>query len=179
MNFKQKLVYMVIGCLFTLAGYFFASLGGSVLQTTHAQQNEKEIIDKIVCKRIEVVDGFGTTQAVIQGSLIGGKITLHNTSGDEVTVMKPGIYSVYTAFEDEENNVQMLYINPGGITVCNLDGKAVVSLGMSLPGFSGYIDVNNEEGKDLVHIGAQEGRPNDGLINVYNHKGEWRSISKD
>ncbi len=72
MNFKQKLVYMVIGCLFTLAGYFFASLDGSVLQTTHAQQNEKEIIDKIVCRRIEVVDGFGTTQAVIQGGLIGG-----------------------------------------------------------------------------------------------------------
>ena len=29
MNFKQKFSYMFIGCLFTLAGYFFASLGGS------------------------------------------------------------------------------------------------------------------------------------------------------
>ncbi len=35
MNFKQKLVYMFIGCLFTIAGYILASLGGNA---THAQQ---------------------------------------------------------------------------------------------------------------------------------------------
>ena len=27
MNFKQKLAYMTIGCVFTLAGYFLAILG--------------------------------------------------------------------------------------------------------------------------------------------------------
>ncbi len=37
MNIKQKLGYMFIGCLFTIAGYILASLGGD---TTHAQQNE-------------------------------------------------------------------------------------------------------------------------------------------
>ena len=59
MNFKQKLTYMLIGSLFTLAGYFFASLGGSALQDTHAQQNGKQVIDEIVCKQIKVVNSFG------------------------------------------------------------------------------------------------------------------------
>ena len=45
MNFKQKFGYMLIGCLVTLAGYFFASLGGSSSppNTAHAQQNEEVI----------------------------------------------------------------------------------------------------------------------------------------
>lgn len=44
MNFKQKLVYMFIGCLFTIAGYILASLGG---ETTHAQQFEtQDIIER-------------------------------------------------------------------------------------------------------------------------------------
>ena len=65
------------------------------------------------------------------------------------------------------------------ININNLDGKNIVSLGASLPGFAGYIEVYSKKGKDLVYIGAQKDRPNDGLINVYNHKGEWRSFSKD
>ena len=40
MNFKQKLGYMFIGCLFTIAGYILASLGGI---TTHAQQIASQI----------------------------------------------------------------------------------------------------------------------------------------
>ncbi len=55
MNFKQKLGYMLIGCLFTIAGYIIASLGGD---TTHAQQNE-QVIDKIVCREIKIVNNTG------------------------------------------------------------------------------------------------------------------------
>ena len=44
MNFKEKFGYMFIGCLFTLIGYFFASLGGSSSppNTAHAQHNVDE-----------------------------------------------------------------------------------------------------------------------------------------
>ncbi len=47
MKFKHKLGYIFIGCLFTIAGYILASLGGI---TTHAQQ-EKQVIDEIVCRK--------------------------------------------------------------------------------------------------------------------------------
>lgn len=111
MNFKQKLVYMLIGSLFTLAGYFFASLSGNALQTTHAQQNEKEVIDEIVCKQIKVVDDLGTTMAVIKGSLVGGWMTLHNAHGEVITLMRPGMYDIYA--------------RPGRIDSLSYDGPKV------------------------------------------------------
>ncbi len=55
MNFKQKLGYMFIGCLFTIAGYILTSLGGGA---THAQQDEK-VLDKIVCRELQVVNKEG------------------------------------------------------------------------------------------------------------------------
>ena len=77
MNFKHKLGYMFIGCLFTIAGYILASLGGI---TTHAQKDE-QVIDKIVCKRLEVVNEEGTTAAFIVATEDGGGIGIVNSAG--------------------------------------------------------------------------------------------------
>ena len=205
MNFKQKLTYMLIGCLFTLAGYFFASLGGSALQTTHAQQNEKEVIDNIVCRNITVVDPDGETVVYISGTFFGGMVEVINPKQDRTSVALiwadkhggrmitrnnagktvvemgadlggTGSVEIYTPPSSEKENI---YIGCGAIVVTNSDGKEVVSLGTTLVNGVGFIDVNNKKGNDLVYIGATKGRPNDGLINVYNHKGEWRSFSKD
>ena len=185
MNFKEKLTYMLIGSLFTLAGYFLASLTNHQPPTAHGQENTNSVIDEIVCKKIKVVNSFGTTMAVIKGTQIGGWMTLHNRQGEVITLMRPGRYNIYASpgrydgLDEREQGEELLHIGPMSININNLDGQNVVSLGMGIPSFAGYIDVNNKEGKDLVSISAQEGRPNDGLINVYNHKGEWRSISKD
>lgn len=54
MNVKQKLGYMFIRFLFTIAGYILASLGGAI----HTQQNE-QVIDKSVCRELEVVNKDG------------------------------------------------------------------------------------------------------------------------
>ncbi len=205
MNFKQKLTYMLIGCLFTLAGYFFASLGGSALQTTHAQQNEKEVIDEIVCRNIRVVDPDGetvvsigsnffggmvevinpkqdrTSVALIWANKHGGRMITRNNAGKTVVEMGAeiagwGSVEIYAPPLSEKENI---FIGGGAIAFTNSDGKEAVSLGTTLVNGVGFIDVNNKKGNDLVYIGATKGRPNDGLINVYNHKGEWRSFSKD
>ena len=248
MNFKQKLTYMLIGSLFTLAGYFFASLGGSALQTTHAQQNEKEVIDEIVCRKIKIVNETGKLRAVVgyndngglvvisnnegrrvvdlsvtQGSthlgIVGGEgeVSIYRNAGDPrvkpirtvslgtdsygngtvevynkaglfsgvmggIASPKDGRFGVAVYHRDVEN-LQLSEVagmfageNGGFVKIANNAGKRVVTMG---GGESGYIEVYSKKGKDLVSISAQEGRPNDGLINVYNHKGEWRSISKD
>ena len=204
MNFKQKLTYMLIGSLFTLAGYFFASLGGSALQDTHAQQNGKQVIDDIVCRNITVVDPDGETVVHISGTYFGGMVNVYNPKQDGTsvaliwadkhggrmitrnnagkTVVEMGAdlggtggVEIYTPSNEKEN----IYIGFGEIEVTNSDGKQVVSLGSTLVNGVGFIDVSNKKGDDLVFIGATKGRPNDGLINVYNHKGEWRSFSKD
>ena len=114
MNMKQKLTYMLIGCLFTLAGYVLASLFNT---PTHvqAQDEKKAVFDKIVCKELEIV---------------------------------------------------------------NEQGKELVYIG-SLFGRTGSLLIRNAAGKELVGIGATVGHPNEGLINIYNHKGEWRSFSAD
>ncbi len=89
MNFKQKLVYMFIGCLFTLAGYFLASLGNNEIPNAHAQQNEEQVIDKIVCRELTVVDENGTPIANLKkaegyyDSSGGGVLILYNLIGKE------------------------------------------------------------------------------------------------
>ena len=128
--------------------------------------------------------------AVIKGSQVGGWMTLHNGQGEVITLMRPGMYNIYASpgrydecpidgLDEVEQGEELLHIGPMSINFNNFDGKNVVSLGTSLSGFAGYIDVKSKRGTDLVSISAIKDRPNDGLINVYNHKGEWRSISKD
>ncbi len=111
MNMKQKLTYMLIGCLFTLAGFVLSSLFNT---PTQAQDQKKTVFDKIVCKELEIVNDEGQTMAELD----------------------------------------------------------------SIFGF-GYLSIYNADGKELVRIGSVERHPNDGLINIYNNRGDRRSISAD
>lgn len=47
MNMKQKLTYMLIGCLFTLAGFVMSSLFNT---PTQAQNEKKAVFDKSFVK---------------------------------------------------------------------------------------------------------------------------------
>ena len=186
MNFKQKLGYMVIGCLFTILGFLIATLANNLPQDTYAQENGKEVIDEIVCKKIKVINRFGRTMVEIKGSDYGGgRITLHNGHGEAITLIQPAMYKVYgrpgMPDRNTEEGEELLSITPTRIAISGFrwDGKPAVSLGATLVEGVGYINVYGEKGKDLVSISAVKDRPNDGLINIYNYKGEWRSISKD
>ena len=132
MNFKQKLGYMFIGCLFTIAGYILASLGGA----THAQQNE-QVIDKIVCKQLEVVNKAGKRVVNVWTNEIGksGVIGIFNTEGKRVASIG--------ATEDG-----------GGIAVFNTEEKVVVEIGANEHG--GIMGVLNNAGNGGVAIGATE-----------------------
>jgi hypothetical protein len=132
MNFKQKLGYMFIGCLFTIAGYILASLGGA----THAQQNE-QVIDKIVCKQLEVVNKAGKRVVNVWTNEIGkcGVIDIFNTAGKRVASIG--------ATEDG-----------GGIAVFNTEEKVVVEIGANEHG--GIMGVLNNAGNGGVAIGVTE-----------------------
>ena len=163
MNFKQKLGYMVIGCLFTIAGYIIASLGGA----THAQKDE-QVLDKIVCKRLEVVNKEGEPVGVIvadenTGGIVigvrprtgvgidGGRLFVRNTERQEVVVM--------AATEDGN----------GVIGVYNAVGQEVADINATEDG--GLIVIRNAAGEDAVGIGAN--KDGDGVIKSY--KGGWRT----
>lgn len=153
MNFKQKLVYMLIGCLFTLAGYFLASLGGRVAQTNngHTQQNEEQVIDKIVCRELIVVNKDGTPIANLKSHekdplSSGGSLRFYNFQGQETIIL------------DGSSN--------GSLRICNYIGQEAVYLGSN---GGGSLSLNDSEGKRatwLVGLGGDVG----GFLKFYGER---------
>ena len=142
MNFKQKLGYMFIGCLFTITGYIIASLGGG--DATHVQQ-EKQVIDEIVCRHLKIVNKEGKTVVAIVADEDGdGFIRVFNAAGKEAARITASI-------------------NGGGIAVCNRAGEGVAAIAQAKNG--GEISILNTAGELLVHIYANE--DDSGTIETY------------
>lgn len=83
MNFKQKLAYMAIGCVFTLAGYFLATLGagGFNLQIAFGQDNTKRVTDEIVCRKLKIVNEQSNTVVSLEPVVNGGSLFIYNDAG--------------------------------------------------------------------------------------------------
>jgi len=153
---------MLIGSLFTLAGYFLATVINTQPPNAHAQE-KNNVFDKIVCKELEVVNDTGK-KLLRMGEADGGS----------------GFILVYNKEEMAVVGMDGIYGGEGAIVIGNQEGKITVAMRAKTDlGTGGKIEVKNFDGKNLVTIGSKQGRPNDGIINVYNHKREWRSISKD
>ncbi len=257
MNCKQKLIYMLIGSLFTLIGYFLATLINTQPPNAHAQE-KNNVFDEIVCKKLVVVNDTGKKllrmgEAPVGGGFIlvynkkemavvgmdsaedeggaivvgtkegkitvamrsktflggGGEIEVNNFDGNRGATISVdgggGVIQVYdcikrarrvgiwgtadvggaglvAVYGDNQRNpvvvMRKSIVGGGVITVANEGNKVAATMGADVDG-RGYTIVSNKEGKSLVFIGTEDDRPNDGLIKVYNHKREWRSISKD
>ena len=81
MNFKQKLAYMALGCLFTIIGYIIASLGGDVNVQAQGDKSDPTIVDEIVCRKLKVVNANGQPLVVINTDYIGGLISIKGADG--------------------------------------------------------------------------------------------------
>ncbi len=148
MNVKQKLGYMCIGCLFTIAGYILVSLGGGATQA----QKDEQVLDKIVCRKLKVVNKEGKEVAFISGTEDGfGMIVVNNAAGKE------GARIVATE-------------KGGGIGFSNAAENPVVTIGTFVADGSGFIVVHNASEKAVVGIGVN--KAGDGFIKTY--KGGWR-----
>ena len=153
MNFKQKLVYMLIGCLFTLAGYFLASLGGTVSQTNkvHAQQNAEQVIDKIVCRELTVVDENGTPIASLKPNkdpfFPGGSLRFYNFEGQETVRLDSSISG------------------SGSLRFYNLKGQETIRLNSS----PATLSLNDSEGKSAVFLAATGGDVG-GFLSLYGER---------
>ena len=168
MNFKQKLGYMCIGCLFTIAGYILASLGGI---TTHAQQ-DKQVIDEIVCRHLKVVNAVGNEVAGIGvDEDSDGIISVYNAAGKIaariVVTENGGSIGVHNAAENSVVTLGAIE-DGGGIAVYNAAEKTIGSIVATENG--GIIGANNAAGKMVAGIGADKN--GDGVIQSY--KGGWR-----
>ena len=219
MNMKQKLTYMLIGSLFTLAGYFLATLANNQPPNAHAQDNTTKVFDKIICKELEVVNKDGKTMVRLHNS-VGGALIIYNPVGHEVaslssiilgghlniqSVVDPekevslssidglvidGLVDIIRGkdngnalrFYNKDNNVVGGFTateEGGAMAVFNSKGKLVAYIGVDENGYNGVMGINNKVGKELVGIGAIKDRPNDGIIAIYNFKGDHRSYTAD
>ena len=179
-----------------MAGFVLSSLFNA---PTQAQDEKKAVFDKVVCKELEIVSDEGQTHAVLSSGVFGGTLNLYKTRLLK-SELDPFGMTLYTFDVTQKvtpaarlqheglliNNAdgkEVAYIGSVGgkngiIGILNADGKALVSI-IGSNGKVGAMSIYNAEGKHLVHIGAIEGRPNDGLINIFNHKGGWRSYKGD
>lgn len=193
MNFKQKLGYMFIGCLFTIAGYILASLGG---ETTHAQQNE-QVIDKIVCREMEVVNKEGKRIILMDPLFEGGAVQVFNKEGVNIASIRAdsvggGVMDVYNAAGKSGVRIGAgIHNGNGGVEVYNAAGKPSVDVvadgkggivgvynaagkvvaGMTGKDTGGVMEVYNTLGKVVVDIGATD----NGEGHIQTYKGGWRT----
>lgn len=201
MNFKQKLAYMAIGCVFTLAGYFLATLGsgGFNLQTTSGQDNTKQVIDEIVCRKLKIVNDQGNTVVSLEPVVNGGSLEIYNDAGKDVVRAgtlfdghgnlkiydKEGIpvsgmfadntggsISILKIINERVKEVATLNGNEivcRKLRVVNPKGKTIAILGESLTGSGGYLYINNINDKLIAGIGVSH--RNSGVLSIRNKNG--------
>ena len=106
----EKLVYMVLGAALALSGYMFGTLNSGNVDA----QVQPAVMDKIVCKQLEVVNSRGQTIAVI---------------GEEARVLGTSVLRVYDGVR-QFPVIDLLYNNVDGgyLRVVDNDGKAGVVL---------------------------------------------------
>ncbi|MYF99992.1 hypothetical protein F4212_12805 [Candidatus Poribacteria bacterium] len=129
MNIKQKLTYMLIGCLFTLSGYVLSNLFNN---PTHVQAQDEKVTDEIVCKKLKIVNDDGK-QLVSIGSSPDGKnagMAIMNADGNLLTLIG----------SEDGGTI-------GVIEITNADGKRLVGIGSV-----------SDSGVMLIHDHKREGR---------------------
>ena len=136
-----------------MAGYVLSTL---INTPTHVKAQDDNVIDEIVCKKLKIVNDKGITVAELSNTLTGGELTL-------------------TALHLGNTNVKMSWSD----LTFTFNGVKQNRLWLMGADIFGGLSIYNADGKKLVGIGSMEGRPNDGLINIYDHRGEWRTFSTD
>ena len=142
MNFKQKLAYMAIGCVFTLAGYFLATLGsgGFNLQTTPGQDNTKQVIDEIVCRKLKIVNDQDNIVVSLEPVVKGGSLSIYNDAGKNV---------VSASTLSLDGNGKLLVYDKDGIPV---SGMFADNTGGSIS----ILKIQNERIKEVATLSGDE-----------------------
>lgn len=168
---------MLIGSLFTLAGYMLAILttGGLTPQNATAQP-DTQVIDEIICKRLRVVDADGKPSVVVQSSFNdGGRIRIYNKQRDVgVGIGSDTIY--LQNINGKESIAISAHVIGGHIRVRNNKGNVAIDIA----GFDtgGEIGIYNETKNTIARLGVAESQG--GLLTIYNEAGKLGSeISAD
>lgn len=126
MHFRQKLTFMALGSILTIAGYLLATLTSDVTAQPKTDKSEPLIVDEIVCRKLRVVDPNDKTRVLINGTY-GGSVFVRNGEGKNVVVI--GAVRLH-----------------GYMKVNHGDGENVVNIGTSIG--KGFISLKSRDSKD-------------------------------
>lgn len=130
MNFKQKLAYMALGCLFTIIGYIIASLGADVNAQAQGDKSDPTVVDEIVCRKLKVVNADGKTAVSIHPSGYGGEIVVSGDDGNmAVLIGTVNDYGYIDVFHPNGRQAVIISsVSGASMQVCSADGKRQVSI---------------------------------------------------
>ena len=175
MHFRQKLTFMALGSILTIAGYLLATLTSDVTAQSETDKSEPLIVDEIVCRQLRVVDENDKTRVEIVAYPNGGNVFVRNA--DDKSVVYIGAHSDGYVSVREASGKKVVSINAykgGDISVTNASGKKVVNIGAFRD--SGYMKVNRADGETGVFISPNDG-DNGGLVSVYGKEGGEAQLS--
>lgn len=166
---------MAIGCLFTLAGYFLATLGvgGFTSHNASAQADDDGVVDEIVCKVLKIVDDNNEIIAAVGDfGALGSALVFRNSAGKSITAL--GVDENdhgFLAIRQKEGNTFAAKLHEtedgeGMLAVSNKAGVPVAALGV-FDNDGGILFISNKAGEPIASIQASQ--DGDGGILIYNN----------
>ena len=168
MQFKQKLAYMALGGLLVFMGMLLPAL----MNRSAVAQNNKRVasFDEITCKRLNIVDDYGRTYAVLEKNGYDA-IRILNSSGTPVCSLGGDGNGGYLNIDHHtgRNAVTIAIDNSdkeGLVKVRGKDGKSFSQL--SIGKYGGVVSAYGKDGKSGSQLGIDE---YGGILSIFN-KGE-------
>ncbi len=158
MQFKHKLMYMVLGGLLVLSGQLLPSFLGDGATAQNGKTSAQ--FETVICQRLQVVDNSGKLRA---------QLAVMKRDTDESLV------DVIQVFNEAGIPVYQVSLSPDGgrVGVSGNDGKTRAKMQVDhspvLKGYSGFVSVEDNDGKSHAYIGAM---PGGGQVMVSGNKGE-------
>ena len=189
MHFRQKLTFMALGSILTIAGYLLATLTSDVTAQSETDKSEPLFVNEIVCRKLRVVDENDKTRVFITAYPTSGYISVINADDKGVVSIHgfkggSGVMDVSNAAGKDVVSINTDSDGGGYVSVNRADGQNVVRIGEVLNG--GGMSVNRADGETAVFISSNDA-DNGGLVTVFgkskgtaqltaNEHGGWLNI---
>ena len=187
MHFRQKLTFMALGSILTIAGYLLATLTSDVTAQSETDKSEPLFVNEIVCRKLRVVGPRDKTRVEIGPVSDGGYMDFKTFDGAKAIRISAFLrVNAMTFWGGDKTGLFMSADSDGGglrtfgaggsggvsmgegVAVWDKNGKRHVVIGSSRNG--GYMDVRHASGKKVVAIGVS-GANEVGFVSAWS-KGE-------
>ena len=113
MHFRQKLTFMALGSILTIAGYLLATLTSDVTAQPETDKSEPLIVNEIVCRKLRVVNENDKTRVAI-GEAYGGFMNVYSHEDKSVLEIATLLGGGWMNVKDKSGRRALLIDSIGG-----------------------------------------------------------------